>query len=91
MATAQEGCSAPVLVSPAPALKRVEKDNSRGTFGASCHFCGGLRRRAPSAEAYLGLGDMYVADPRFAQHYGGADGAAYVREAMRVYARNELA
>lgn len=46
---------------------------------------------APSAEAYLGLGDMYVADPRFAQHYGGAEGAEYVREAMRVYARNELA
>jgi MerR family transcriptional regulator, thiopeptide resistance regulator len=46
---------------------------------------------APSAEAYLGLGDMYVADPRFAQHYGGTEGAEYVREAMRVYARNELA
>lgn len=46
---------------------------------------------APSAEAYLGLGDMYVADPRFATHYGGADGAAYVREAMGVYAASELA
>lgn len=46
---------------------------------------------APSAEAYLGLGDMYVADPRFAKHYGGADGAAYVREAMGVYAASELA
>ncbi len=46
---------------------------------------------APSAEAYLGLGDMYVADPRFAKHYGGPDGAEYVREAMRVYAASELA
>lgn len=45
---------------------------------------------APSAEAYLGLGDMYVADPRFAKHYGGAEGAEYVRDAMRVYAAAEL-
>ncbi len=45
---------------------------------------------APSAEAYLGLGDMYVADPRFAQNYGGLDGAEYVRDAMRVYAAAEL-
>lgn len=46
---------------------------------------------APSAEAYLGLGDMYVADPRFAKHYGGTEGAEYVRDAMRVYAASELA
>lgn len=45
---------------------------------------------APSAEAYLGLGDMYVADPRFAKHYGGAEGAAFVRDAMRAYAASEL-
>ena len=46
---------------------------------------------APTAEAYLGLGDMYVADPRFAKHYGGPDGAEYVARAMRVYAAGELA
>jgi DNA-binding transcriptional MerR regulator len=46
---------------------------------------------APSAEAYLGLGDMYVADPRFAANYGGAEGAQYVRDAMRVYAASALA
>lgn len=40
---------------------------------------------APSGEAYLGLGDMYVADPRFAKHYGGPEGAEYLRAAMRVY------
>ncbi|MER3390559.1 MAG: MerR family transcriptional regulator [Microcella sp.] len=44
-----------------------------------------------SAEAYLGLGDMYVADDRFARHYGGLEAAQYLREAIRVYARNELA
>ena len=41
---------------------------------------------APTAEAYLGLGDMYVADPRFATHYGGPEGAEYVRDAMRAWA-----
>lgn len=40
---------------------------------------------APSDEAYLGLGEMYVADPRFAKHYGGPEGAEYLRAAMRVY------
>lgn len=31
----------------------------------------------------LGLADMYVADDRFATNYGGATGAAFVREALR--------
>lgn len=40
--------------------------------------------------AYVeGLADMYVADERFAAHYGGASGAAFVRDALRVWtARN---
>jgi len=46
---------------------------------------------APSTEAYLGLGEMYVADPRFSKHYGGPEGAEYVRDAMRVYAASALA
>jgi DNA-binding transcriptional MerR regulator len=46
--------------------------------------------KPPSADAYRGLGDMYVADPRFAKHYGGVDAAEYVRDAMRVYADAEL-
>jgi len=46
---------------------------------------------APSKEAYLGLGDMYVADPRFAKNYGGTEGAEFVARAMRAYAASELA
>ena len=43
------------------------------------------------AKAYvLGLADMYVADERFAANYGGADGATYVRDALRAYAEREL-
>ncbi|MHA7275969.1 MerR family transcriptional regulator [Arthrobacter sp. Hz1] len=39
-----------------------------------------------SKEYVLGLGDMYVADPRFGRNYGGQSGAEFVRAALRVYA-----
>jgi DNA-binding transcriptional MerR regulator len=38
----------------------------------------------------IGLGEMYVADPRFAQNYGGQAGAEFVRDALRVYAEARL-
>jgi MerR family transcriptional regulator, thiopeptide resistance regulator len=38
-----------------------------------------------TAEYLTGLGDMYVADPRFGRHYGGPEGAAFVRDALRSY------
>lgn len=41
-------------------------------------------------EYLSGLGDMYVADPRFAANYGGAAGAAFVRDALQVYAQKHL-
>ena len=37
-----------------------------------------------------GLGEMYVADERFAANYGGRDGAAFVRDALAVYAEREF-
>ena len=37
-----------------------------------------------------GLGEMYVADPRFAANYGGETGAAFVRDALRIYAGRHL-
>lgn len=41
--------------------------------------------------AYVeGLADMYVADPRFAAHYGGEDGARLVRDTLRRYAEQHL-
>lgn len=43
------------------------------------------------AKAYvLGLGEMYVADPRFAATYGGEKNATLVRDALRVYAGRNL-
>ena len=52
----------------------------------------GWQGRQPSAEAFTGLGEMYVADPRFAQNYDrhGSGTAALVRDAMKVYAERNL-
>jgi len=43
-----------------------------------------------SKDYYTGLAEMYVADDRFAKNYGGAEGAAFVRDAMLVFAQREL-
>ncbi|MFE3259594.1 MerR family transcriptional regulator [Nocardia sp. NPDC059091] len=45
-----------------------------------------------NAQYFNGLGDMYVADPRFAKNYDkhGEGTAEYVRDAMRVYADTRL-
>lgn len=44
----------------------------------------------PTKEYFVGLGEMYVADPRFGANYGGQHGAEFVRDAMRVYADRNL-
>jgi len=38
----------------------------------------------------LGLADLYVADDRFARTYGGPQGAAFVRDALHLYAARHL-
>ncbi|WP_101847592.1 MerR family transcriptional regulator [Zhihengliuella sp. ISTPL4] len=48
-----------------------------------------------AAKAYvIGLGEMYVADPRFGANYatsaGGTRGAEFVRDALRIYAEVSL-
>ncbi|WP_007024248.1 MerR family transcriptional regulator [Saccharomonospora iraqiensis] len=48
----------------------------------------GWQGTAPSAEAFTGLGQLYVDDPRFAANY--PDSAEFVRDAMRVYADRNL-
>jgi len=45
---------------------------------------------APPAAYLQGLGEMYVADERFAAHYGGVEGARFVRDALTRYAETEL-
>ncbi|WP_419703965.1 MerR family transcriptional regulator [Promicromonospora sp. NFX87] len=46
----------------------------------------GHEQGRPDKGYLLGLGDMYVADDRFAANYGGTEGATFVRDALRVYA-----
>ncbi|MGC5628700.1 MerR family transcriptional regulator [Georgenia sp. Z1344] len=48
---------------------------------------------SPSREAFIGLGQMYVDDPRFGATYSdeGRSYAAYVRDAMTVFAEDNLA
>lgn len=41
-------------------------------------------------EYVTGLGEMYVADERFAVNYGGQAGAEFVRDALAVYADRNL-
>lgn len=56
------------------------------------HYRGVCRFWTPNAEAYRGLGQTYVDDPRFRENYDRiADGlAVYQRDAMVVYADTRL-
>jgi DNA-binding transcriptional MerR regulator len=51
---------------------------------------GGPGGTGPSKEYFTGLGEMYVADERFAANYGGPAGAAFVRAALQAYADRTL-
>jgi len=51
----------------------------------------GFGTGAPPAAYLTGLGEMYVADERFAANYGGTAGATFVRDALAVYAAAHLA
>jgi DNA-binding transcriptional MerR regulator len=46
--------------------------------------------KRPTAEQFVGLGEMYVTDDRFAKNYGGREGAGFVRAAMAAYAKRAL-
>lgn len=71
---------------PAQELARRHAEWLAAIPGTPSHGAG-----APTAAYLTGLGDMYVADPRFSANYGGPDGAAFVRDALRVYASAHLA
>ena len=46
-------------------------------------------RQVPG-EALTGLAQMYVDDERFGRHYGGPQGASYVRDAATIYAERHM-
>jgi DNA-binding transcriptional MerR regulator len=66
-------------------LARRQFDSLAGIPGTPGYSTGG-----PTEEYFIGLGELYVDDARFAANYGGAENAAFVRDAMRVYAEREL-
>ena len=71
----------------AQALAQRQFDWLRAIPGAPGGGPGGT---GPSKEYFTGLGEMYVADERFAANYGGPAGAAFVRAALQAYADRNL-
>jgi DNA-binding transcriptional MerR regulator len=69
----------------AQALAQRQFDWLRGVPGTP-----GSDANGPTKEYFTGLGEMYVADPRFSATYGGQAGAEFVRDAMLTYADRNL-
>lgn len=44
---------------------------------------------APNVACMAGIAEMYVDDPRFAETYGGHDGAVFVRDAIKHYVKQQ--
>ncbi|WP_024357029.1 MerR family transcriptional regulator [Leucobacter chironomi] len=84
IAAAESGADPAAPVGQELARRHVEW--LRGIPGTPAHGAGG-----DLAGYVLGLAEMYVADERFAENYGGAAGAGFVRDALRAYAERELA
>ena len=66
-------------------LAQRQFDSLAGIPGTPGYGTGG-----PTKEYFIGLGELYVEDARFAANYGGAENAAFVRDAMRFYAERKL-
>jgi DNA-binding transcriptional MerR regulator len=67
--------------------ERVDSERVQALVERHYRWIGaGWQVAEPPLEAFAGLGDMYVADARFAANYGGTEGAEYVRDAMRAFA-----
>ena len=69
----------------AQALAQRQFDWLRGVPGTP-----GSDASGPTKQYFSGLGEMYVADPRFSATYGGQAGAEFVRDAMVIYADRTL-
>lgn len=73
-----------------------ESDEAQAIAQRHCEWLSGIPglpgsdAGAPTKEYFLGLAQMYAADPRFAANYGGGAGAEFVRDAMTVFADRNL-
>ncbi|WP_206447544.1 MerR family transcriptional regulator [Agrococcus sp. KRD186] len=63
----------------------VDSDTVQALVERHYRWVGAGWQREPELEAFAGLGEMYVADERFAANYGGTEGAAYVRDAIQAF------
>jgi MerR family transcriptional regulator, thiopeptide resistance regulator len=74
----------------------ADGDEAQALARRHVEWLGGIRgtpRAAtgePARQYVVGLGQMYVDDPRFGASYGGPEGATFVRDALTVYAERHL-
>ena len=62
-------------------------DEARALVERQVAWLGSIPGTPQSTDYYVGLGEMYVADERFAKNYGGLAGATFVRDALAAYYR----
>jgi len=87
IAAAESGAAAGSAEAQELARRQVEWLTGIPGTPASASAAGG----SGDLKGYVtGLGEMYVADPRFAANYGGEAGAVFVRDALRIYAAKHL-
>ncbi|MET8878664.1 MerR family transcriptional regulator [Nocardia sp. NPDC004604] len=69
-----------------------DSDEVQAIVARHYEWVGGGSQSRPSFEHFTGLGEMYVADPRFAANYDvhGEGTAEFVRDAMKAYAEANL-
>ncbi|WP_433681838.1 MerR family transcriptional regulator [Nocardia sp. CA-119907] len=69
-----------------------DSDEVQAIVARHYDWVGGGSQSRPSFEHFTGLGEMYVADPRFAANYDvhGAGTTEFVRDAMKAYAEANL-
>jgi MerR family transcriptional regulator, thiopeptide resistance regulator len=60
-------------------------DEARALVERQVAWLNGIPGTPRSSAYYVGLGEMYVADERFAKNYGGIAGATFVRDALTAY------
>ncbi|KQN84508.1 MerR family transcriptional regulator [Arthrobacter sp. Leaf69] len=87
IAAAESGVSAGSAEAQELARRQVEWLTGIPGTPASASAAGG----SGDVKDYVtGLGEMYVADPRFAANYGGEAGVMFVRDALQIYAAKHL-
>ena len=69
----------------AEAGERADSEVVQALVERHYRWLGISAQREPELEYFAGLGEMYVADERFAANYGGTEGATYVRDAIQAF------